>query len=54
MMMMMMNCFIAWLIEERRLALFPAGSIVRDPHHREDRPRGRFEPAENLTTVLFK
>ena len=33
MMMMMMNCFIVWLIEERRLALFPAGSIVRDPHH---------------------
>ena len=28
MMLMMMNCFIVWLIEERRLALFPAGSIV--------------------------
>ena len=31
----MMNCFIVWLTDERRLALFPAGSIVRDPHHRE-------------------
>ena len=24
-----------WLIDERRLALFPAGTIVRDPQHRE-------------------
>ena len=37
MMMMMMNCFVVWLTEERRLALFPAGIIVRDPHHRESR-----------------
>ena len=28
--MMMMNCF--WGVD---LALFPAGTIVRDPHHRE-------------------
>ena len=32
MMMMMMNCFVVWLTYERRLALFPAGTIVRDPH----------------------
>ena len=30
MMMMMMNCFVVWLTDERRLALFPAGTIVRD------------------------
>ena len=34
MMMMMMNCFSVWLTDERRLALFPAETIVRDPHHR--------------------
>ena len=27
--------FVVWLIDERRLALFPAGTIVRDPHHRK-------------------
>ena len=30
----MMNCFVVWLTDEMRLALFPAGTIVRDPHHR--------------------
>ena len=33
--LMMMNCFVVWLTNKRRLALFPAGTIVRDPHHRE-------------------
>ena len=28
-----------WLTDERRLALFPAGTIVRDCHHRESRTR---------------
>ena len=23
-----------WLADQRRLALLPAGTIVRDPHHR--------------------
>ena len=27
--------FMIWLTDERRLTLFPAGTIVRDPHHRE-------------------
>ena len=27
--------FVVWLTKERRLALFPARTIVRDPHHRE-------------------
>ena len=39
MMMMMMNCFVVWLTDESRLALFPAGTIVRDPHHRESLTR---------------
>ena len=34
-MMMMMNCFLEWLSDENRLALFPAGTIVRDLHHHE-------------------
>ena len=38
-MMMMMNCFVVWLTNERRLALFPAGTIVRDLHHRESPTR---------------
>ena len=32
---MMMNCFVVWLTDEMRLALFPAGTIVRNPHHLE-------------------
>ena len=36
---MMMNCFVVWLTEERRLALFPARTIVRDPQHRETSTR---------------
>ena len=27
--------FVVWLTDERRLALFPAGTIVRDPYHLE-------------------
>ena len=27
--------FVVWLTDERRLAVFPAGTIVGDPHHRE-------------------
>ena len=38
-MMMMMNCFVIWLTDKGRLALFPAGTIVRDPHHRESLTR---------------
>ena len=28
-------CFVVWLTDGRRLALFSVGIIVRDPHHRE-------------------
>ena len=31
--------FVVWLTDERRLALFPAGTIVRDPHHLESPTR---------------
>ena len=34
------------LAEERRLALFPDGTIVRDPHHRE---KAGFKPAQNIS-----
>ena len=30
----MMIIVVVWLTNERRLALFPAGTIARDPHHR--------------------
>ena len=54
-MMMMMNCFAVWLTDERRLALFPAGTIVRDPHHRESPTRrAEFEPAQNLSSGLVE
>ena len=39
MVMMMMNCFVVGLTDERRLALFPAGIIVKNPHHRESPTR---------------
>ena len=35
MVMMMMMVFVVWLTNERRLALFPAGTNVRDPDHLE-------------------
>ena len=31
--------FVVWLTDEGRLALFPAGTIVRDPQHRESPTR---------------
>ena len=39
MMMMMMNFFVVWLTDERRLTFLPAGTDVRDPHHRESPTR---------------
>ena len=37
--MMMMNCFCGMVDWRKRLALFPAGTIVRDPHHRKSPTR---------------
>ena len=34
--------YVVWLTHERRLALFPAGTIVRDPHHREPQTRHEY------------
>ena len=31
--------FVVWLTDVRRLTLFPAGTTVRDPHHRESPTR---------------
>ena len=39
MMMMMMNFFMVCLTDEKRLALFSAGTIVRDCHYRESLTR---------------
>ena len=37
-----MNCFfVLWQTDEGRLALFPAGTIVRDPHHQESATWGK-------------
>ena len=38
-MIIMMNCFVVWLNDGRRLALLPVGTIVRDPNHRESPTR---------------
>ena len=50
-----MNFFVVWLTDERRLALFPAGTIVRDPHHCESPTcQAGFEPAQNLSSGLVE
>ena len=33
------DVFVVWLTDKRGSALFPAGTIVRDPHHRESLTR---------------
>ena len=45
-----------WLTDERRLALFPAEAIIRDPHHRESPTRREqgFEPAQSLSSGFVK
>ena len=35
MMMMMIFFFVVWLTDEGHSSFFPAGTIARDPHHRE-------------------
>ena len=57
MIMMVMNCFMVWLTDERHLILFPAGSIARDPHHRRfptSREQGLIELAENVSSGLVE
>ena len=34
-----LNFFVVWLTDERGLALFPAGTTFRDPHHRKSPTR---------------
>ena len=53
MMMMMMIVFVVRLTDERRLVLFPAGTIVRDLHHlspTSNTPRAGIEPAQSLSS----
>ena len=38
-MMMVIFLCVVWLTNERHLVLFPAGTIVRDPHHRKSPTR---------------
>ena len=38
--------FVVWLTDESRLALFPAGTIVRDPHH------CKFMTRRNVSSIL--
>ena len=41
--------------DERRLALFPAGTIVRSsPLRISDMPRAGYEPAQNLSSGLVE
>ena len=37
--MMMINFLVVWLTNKIRLALFPAGTVIRDPHHYESPTR---------------
>ena len=36
---LIVSCFCGWLTDERPLALFSPGTIVRDPQHRESPTR---------------
>ena len=42
--------FVVWLTDERLLTLFPAGTIVRDPHQRKSPTPRELEPAQNLSS----
>ena len=50
--------FVVRLTEERHLALFPAWTIIRDPHYRKsltsDPRRARFEPVQNQSSGLIE
>ena len=52
--MLVMNCFVVWLNDEKRLALFLAGTIVRDTHYCESPPQAGLELAQNLSSGLFQ
>ena len=42
--------FVVWLTDERHLALFPAGTIVREPSRVSDTPRTGFKPVQSLSS----
>ena len=43
--------FVAWLTEERRLDSFPAGTIIKDPHHRQSPTRREQDLNLHITWV---
>ena len=45
--------FVVWLTDKKHLALFPAGTIVRDPHHPES-PTCREQDLHLCRKVLGK
>ena len=47
----MMNCFCGMVTEKRCLTLSPAGTTVKDPHHREP-PTRREQGLKNLRRNL--
>ena len=50
-----MYFFVVWFIEKKRLALFTAWTIVRDPHHRESPTRREHDlnlPGTRVQTSL--
>ena len=56
--------FVAWLTDERCLALFPAGTTVRDPHHCKSLTRHEqvwtcaepefMDPSSSLVWIMLK
>ena len=52
MMMMVSNCFCGMIDPQKVLALFPVGTIVRDPHYREFPTRCKQDL--NLCTTCFQ
>ena len=43
--------FVVWLTDEKRLALFPAATILRDPYHRESQTHREQEKLKDWETI---
>ena len=53
---MMIIILAEWLTDKKRLAIFPAGPIARDPHRGKisDTPPAGSESAQNLSSGLVE
>ena len=53
---MMIIILAEWLTDKKRLAIFPARPIARDPHRRKisDTPPAGSESAQNLSSGLVE